>query len=491
MKKVLLLIVPLLVWGIFSLANRQAVAVHSEHGTVPDLFEIYITCNADSFQLIRERFTEDIYISSTVEINGKRWENIPLRLRGDSSRGFPKKSLKLKFPKENPFIDGRWTLNLNGEYLDSTYMRQVLATRLFAAAGIPCFHTRHALVHINGDFHGIFLAVENIDKQFLNRWGISPNSDLYKATRDGACLNAAEDIQALWEKKANEKDSIWEPLARLITQLNFTPDAEYNTLIHRIFDYENLINSLALNMLIGNRSTYYHNYFVCRDPKDHRWRYVPWDLDNTFIVNDVDDPYQRGGLSDYGDALLASNPLFERALVTPEIFSDIQKRVGELHALYFNPRFLDPLIDSMMQVLSPYIPVDTFYKKHPPGYLLNEVRALRYFIITRPEILKKQFSESPTSFQLLRPEGPFRTQVTLKWRAAHDPNGDALRYNLVFSSSPKFPRDITTRYDGLADTVFTFPTLPPPGKYYWKVSATDGKYYIRGFDNVTLFEVRE
>jgi hypothetical protein len=490
-------VLPLLVFlallcGMMALQGRRSVYTVSDspsQGT-SGIYELFITCNADSLYLIQEHYAQDIYIMADVTMAGRQWRKVPLRIRGDSSREFPKKSLKLKFPKADPFMDGRWTLNLNGEYLDSTYLRQSIATRMFAEAGVPCFSTRHALVHINGALHGLFLVVENMDEQFMRKWGLDPKSDLYKATRDKASLSWGEDLKLLWEKKANEKDSVWTPLERLVNQLNLTPDAEYYALVQRIFDYDRLVSALAVNMLIGNRSTYYHNYFVCRDPKTFRWIYMPWDLDNTFIVNKVADPYQRGNNSDSWDAIMASNPLFERALVTPEILRDIQKRVAELADRYFNPAFTDPLIDSLGKVVAPHIPADTFYRKRDPQYWQREVEALRGYVKERPGILMRQFAHSPTSFRLIRPQRPFKEAVTLNWRASHDADGDALRYNLVFSPSPYFHKDSTTRYDGLQDTVFTLPVLPRAGRYYWKVSVTDGDYYIRGFDNVVLFEVK-
>lgn len=454
------------------------------------LYHLHLTCNADSFRLIQERFSEDIYISSTVECDGRRWEGVRLRLRGDSSREFPKKSMKLKFSKKSPFLDGRKTLNLNGEFLDPTYMRQALVTRLFAANGLPCFSVNHAVVHVNGVMMGIYAVVENVDAQFMERVKLAPESRLYKATRDGACLSEFEDFRVLWENKSAANDSDWAPLATLIAQLNQTSDADYHRLVHTVFVYDELVTAIALNMLVGNRSTYYHNYFICREPQSLRWRYLPWDLDNTFVLKSVKDLYQRGNLSDWGDAFMASNPMFERALVTPGMLGDIQRRVSELIDRHFQSQYLDPVIDGIAAQLIPYVPADTLFSRRSLSDWKAEVESLKEYIRQRPGILLDQFAHSPTSFQLLRPAKAFRDRVELRWRAARDPDGDALRYNLVYSADPSFPVDATTRHDGLEDTLFTLPTLPPAGRYFWKVSASDGSFYVRGFDNVTTFEVQ-
>lgn len=451
--------------------------------------ELHITCDPDSFAAVCARYQEDVYIPAKLQMGKQTWSKAKLRLRGDSSREFPKKSLKVKVMEGDEMPFGRTTLNLNAEYLDRTYLRQYLCTRIFQASGQPCFDATHVAVYFNGRFRGIHLLVEGVDDDFLQKRKLSLLGDLYKATKDSASLSLYDDVQGFWEKKLPKKDTAWTPLETLIARLNLTPDDAYWKMAQETFHYEHLVNAIAVNMLIGNRSTYYHNYFMYRDPQSHRWLYLPWDLDNTFIPSEVDDPYQRGNLSDshWGD--MASNPLFERAIADPRILADIQRRVRTLTRQLYHPDHLFPIIDSVAALLAPYMAMDTLYHQHTVEGWQQEIDYLKAYIEQRPEILDYQFAHSPTSFRLIRPESPLRGGETLRWRAAVDPDSDPLTYRCCYSPEDQFTREFTRCHAGIPDTFFTLPQGLAPGKYYWKVLASDGEVEVRGFDNRCTFEV--
>jgi spore coat protein H len=452
---------------------------------------LQITCNPDSFQLIYDRPKEDIYISATLQVGKEQWKGVKLRLRGDTSREFPKKSLKLKIAKSKTLPFGRNTLNLNAEYLDKTYLRQYLSTRLFQASGQPCFDARHVLVHINGTFHGIYLMVENVDKEFLDKWGLSKDGDLFKATKDSASLSRYDNVPALWERKMPKSDSSWTVLQELIAKLNDTPDQEYAQMTHEIMSYENMVNSIALNMLIGNRSTYYHNYFMFRSVQTHQWKYLPWDMDRTLELDQVDDHYQRGNLADSHWGNMASNPWFERALVTPEILRDIQLRIDTLTSTIYTPEYLFPIIDSLAKVLAPHISADTLFLPRTLDMWKQEIEQVKAYIQQRPIELSNQFAHNPSSFQLFQPQAPMHIGDTLRWNAALDPNGDTLRYRFCFSTTDRFTTDQTLTYRDIQDTFFILGEGIRPGKYYWKVYAGDGTVEVRGFDNRCTFLMQD
>jgi spore coat protein H len=473
--------------GLMRSQSVQDAASQPEKG-VPAL---YITCNPDSFAIISNRYREDIYLQSTLQIGKQVWKNVRLRLRGDTSREFIKKSIKLKIPNGKYLPFGRTTLNLNAEFNDKTYMRQYLCTRIFQDSGQPCYQTRHVTIHLNGVFQGIYLLVESVDGDFLEARDLSKKGDLFKATRDGACLSSYDDIQKLWERKAPKKDSTWTALEELIHLLNATPDAEYVQMVHANFNYRNMVNDIAVNMLIGNRSTYYHNYYMYRSAKKKQWSYLPWDMDNTFQPLEVTDPYQRGNNSDthWGD--MPSNPFFERALVAPEILKDIQARIDTLGRTIYNPEYLNPIIDSLAKELSPFIPMDTLHRKRTMETWQKEIEALKGYIAQRVELLQAQFAHNPTSFRLIQPMQPLPPNGILRWHPASDPDGDTLTYRVCYSSNNRFPSDLTRCYIGIKDTFFMVPSKIPAGTYFWKVLASDGAQEIRGFDNRCTFDLRD
>ena len=94
-------------------------AYNIQTNTIPNFF---IQCDPDSFRNMYEYFWRDHYIPITLTYAGRTWTDVLMRIRGDSSRGLPKKSVKLKF-SGTPFINGRDRLNFNADYVDMSYLQ--------------------------------------------------------------------------------------------------------------------------------------------------------------------------------------------------------------------------------------------------------------------------------------------------------------------------------------------------------------------------------
>lgn len=53
--------------------------------------------------------------------------------------------------------------------------------RFMAALGVPVSATRYVRLMQNGQFFGLYVLVEDIDKHFLQRKGLNPQGHLFKA----------------------------------------------------------------------------------------------------------------------------------------------------------------------------------------------------------------------------------------------------------------------------------------------------------------------
>lgn len=439
--------------------------------------EYFLTCDPDSFAAIYAAPHEDHYIPATLTVEGRSWHDVELRIRGDGSRSYPKKSLKLRFGGE-PFVNGRDRLNFNGDYLDKSYLHTVLSSHLMRASGQPAFEAEHARLYLNGEFLGLYLRVENIDEAFLEARGLDPEGALFKAARDNASLSIFDDVRALWEKDAGD----WDDLEQLISELETVPDESYPQFARETFDYERMINLLAMNMLIANGSTYYHNYFLYR-AEGGRWIMLPWDFDLTLAAYGVSYPYHRSSGPHNPD-----NPFLERALLSAAVFADVRARIGELSATLFHPDHLYPKIDSLVALLEPSVAQDTTDDIPDLATWREGVAAVKGFIANRPAALRHQFATVPAPFRVFRrpevtPEG-----YTLRWRASADPDGGAVTYTLRLGTDPTLLDDATAVYTGITDTTFTLPR-PAAGTYYWLVSASDGTNEIDGYDTHNPFVV--
>ncbi|MBC8384211.1 MAG: CotH kinase family protein, partial [Candidatus Cloacimonetes bacterium] len=115
------------------------------------------------------------YIDETIE-------DVGFRLRGNTSRIAWKKSFKLSF---NTFVPGREfynvdKINLNGEHNDPSIIRSKLGWDIFKQIGQVASRASHAAVYINDVYYGLYISVEHIDDEFLNKNFSDPSGNLWK-----------------------------------------------------------------------------------------------------------------------------------------------------------------------------------------------------------------------------------------------------------------------------------------------------------------------
>ena len=117
-----------------------------------------------------------------------------------------------------------------------------------------------------------------------------------------------------------------------------------------------MVEIIAINTLIINASTYYHNYFMYQDSHDTgKWTMLPWDLDKTLSSYNWDNSYQQSGWWGYRTP---DNPFLERALICEPIFDDIRTRIEELRDTLFNQNYINPLADSLAALIEKSVAED-------------------------------------------------------------------------------------------------------------------------------------
>ena len=453
----------------------------------PAIVKTYlIECDSADFVSIHTDYRINQYIPIKITYNGET-RNAKMRIRGDTSREDPKKSLKIKFDslgiEHLPEI-----LNFNAEYADKTYIRQFLSSQLMKESGQICFNAEHVKVIVNGQFHGLFLQVENMGKNFLKRNNLSTKGNLYKGTKDGACLSIFDDFDAKWEKKTN-KQSDHNDLTQLIEDLNTIPANEFHNFIQQTFEYDQLINVLALNMLLSNSSTYYHNYYLYHDLyKNGKWQLIPWDMDKTLsYYNWMPYTYHRTSSEWESD-----NPLVERSILCPPIFKDIQKRIESLYSSHLNNESISPKIDSLVQVLSEIVPLDSLDQLTSKRDWVSRANSEKNYFNSHYALLQQQFNKQPHSFNVFRFNQIQTKKVTFRWNKSIHPEGKKINYILTSGSDFLLKDSSKTIYiANITDTSFTLKKELPEGKYYWKVTAFDGQYYTDGFNTKNIFTVKK
>ncbi len=217
--------------------------------------------------------------------NGEFFDNIFIRIRGNSSVYWPKKSYKIEFNDGHHFrfregVPRVDEINLNTTYSDKSYVRPVLAYEHQRDAGMPS--PEAFLVHLrqNGDFWSVAVLVEQPDRDFLRRWGLDPDGALYKGATEWTHYEPATPLSR-WEKKTrlhedkSDLDTFIDGLAQTATPLE-----------HHLFDNVDLpvqINYMATTAITQNIDGSDKNHYLYRDTEGSgEWCMLPWDLDLTF-----------------------------------------------------------------------------------------------------------------------------------------------------------------------------------------------------------------
>ncbi len=448
--------------------------------------DYYMICDPDSIAYIYENYWLDTYVSCSITIDGQFWPDCRVRIRGDSSRSLPKKSLKIKTDGAL-FPNGNDVMNFNADWYDPSYMRVVMASQYFNRVDVPCFHAEHGRLNLNGSFWGLYVIVQNMDEVFLLEQGLDPTGNLYKATKDGACLVLGENVDYRWEKKSNVLEP-WDDLYSLIDSLHYVPDDRFGTWAEEHLETAELTSIFASNALLANGSTYYHNYYMYHDINGTgKWSMFPWDLDKIFAQYGESYPYHRSSTDWLND-----NPLVERFLITDSTFDQFHARLDQLVDTSFNPEFFYPIMDSLQLVLEPSVledDTDDIQTIESWYWVLNNEKTVG--IEGRILDTQYQLDHHPRGMRVEPSSETYQDSIPFFWHASSDPDGDPVSYTLEYSSSYSFPVENTYHHTGITDTIFSLTSLPPEGVYYWRLSASDGdpNHNVTGWDSYNVFKV--
>lgn len=239
----------------------------------------------------------EVYRPCLMRFDGAYVVNCGFRERGNSSRNInenePKKPLKIAM---DAFVEqsynGVQKFNLQNFTHDPSLVHDALAYSLFRELGIPAPRTAYAQLYVNGEYMGLYLMVENVDKTFLKIHFGSENNDgnLYK-TDKGAALylndlgnDPSPYIGAGLKLTTNEQESDYSQIIDFIHFLNQPQRLDFNEELEKRFDIENYLKILAVEKFIRSWDNYWaggNNFYLYEHP-DGQYRWIPWDMNETF-----------------------------------------------------------------------------------------------------------------------------------------------------------------------------------------------------------------
>ena len=339
---------------------------------------IYNNVQSDSEHVAVFRFRNN-WIDETVD-------SIGFRLRGNTSRDSDKKSFKVSF---NSFIRGRdfhsvEKLNLNGEHNDPSIIRSKLCFDHFNTIGYKASRANHAEVYINGKYYGLYINVEHIDEEFLkknfaddsgNLWKCLYPADLtYKGSNPLIYINLNNYGRLVYELKTNEQQMDFTKLVRLITLLNNTPAVALPDSIESVIDIPGVLKYFAMNVLMGSWDDYWslmNNYYLYHEPVKDIFQIIPYDYDNSYGVDWSNINWTTANPYSFPKVVSGPRPLAEKLLANAQYRNLYTHFMEFIRANVYALNFWESHIDSIKQMITPYVVADTF-RTLDWGFALND-----------------------------------------------------------------------------------------------------------------------
>lgn len=157
-----------------------------DHGQI---ISVNIIMDEDEWQDMLDNAASEEYYKCDAVINGTTFYSVGIRPKGNTSLSSivndpttDRYSFKLEFDK---YVDGQTCfgldkLVLNNNYADATNMKEAIVYDMFAYLGADSSLYNYAKISVNGEYWGVYLALEAVEDSFLLRnYGVS-SGGLYK-----------------------------------------------------------------------------------------------------------------------------------------------------------------------------------------------------------------------------------------------------------------------------------------------------------------------
>ena len=161
------------------------------------VIEINIEMDEDSWQEMLDNAASEEYTAANITVNGTTYNNVAIRPKGNSSLSqlvtddsTERYSFKIKLDKyvDGQTLDGLSKLVLNNNMSDTTSMKEYLSYKLLDSLGIPTPACSYAHITVNGEEWGLYLAVEPIEEEFIEKNYGSIDGNLYKPESDNVAM---------------------------------------------------------------------------------------------------------------------------------------------------------------------------------------------------------------------------------------------------------------------------------------------------------------
>ncbi len=381
---IMLSLVALLIVYPYSPQNKKIDSIAQVHSYIDEIPRDHVLCidiqmePSEWNDMLDNAINEEFKIAS-IQIDNELYSYVQIRPKGNSSlntlvgrhvsseqqekdqKSSNRFSFKISFDDINEMqtFHGITQLNLNNGFSDPSYMREYLAYQIYETMGLPVPWFCFAKISINGEYHGLYLAVESILEPYLVRNFDDASCDLYKSVGNSLAYTGSkkEDITGL-ECKSTRKNPDLDALHNFMKQLSTGNNLE------AVFDVDGALRYIAVTTALANFDSYLgpfaHNYYLAQ--VNGKFTILPWDLNMAFGgfhmgSSDsvfIDEPTQTE---------LSERPLVNMLLSNPEYLDQYHVYLDQTTQNYLSMEYLQKEIQSIDLRISTLVKTDptSFY----------------------------------------------------------------------------------------------------------------------------------
>ena len=302
--------------------NASPVSSTDTYFTTDRVHSISIEMDEDDYESMLETYAstgDKEWVSVTATIDGNTFENVGLRLKGNSSlrtalaaaRGITLTADDLESEgsdsgdgtsdtaspetvpwliRLNKYVDsqnylGRYDFVVRGNDTESS-LNEAVAMAMLEEAGLATHRVAFTAFSVNGSEAKLRLVSEVPDDELWNEEWFGSDGATWKADSDGDWDYHGEDgaeYEAIWKQRTGEEDMT--PIVNFMDFINNATDEEFEASLPKYLDTEEFAKYLAIEDLINNQDTISgmgNNGYLHYDPKTGVMTLIAWDHDRAF-----------------------------------------------------------------------------------------------------------------------------------------------------------------------------------------------------------------
>ena len=255
------------------------------------------------WQQLENNYNARNYIRANLIMDGTLYPDVGVRFRGNSSfwgltSGQQKNPFEISMDHYVPDQEllGYETINLNNNFLDPTFVREVMAYEI-EREYMPAPKSCYVWLKLNEVDWGLYINTQQVNKDMIKEWFPSKDGNRYRGERDnlGSNANATAFVnlgstptlyQRGFQLKSTGSPNPWVDLRDTARVLNATSPEVLPSVLPDELDVDNVLWFLAATntlLFIDNYvGRYCHNFYLYHDLYHGRISLMPWDQNSAW-----------------------------------------------------------------------------------------------------------------------------------------------------------------------------------------------------------------